>query len=565
MPDMYLAACVMLSFFLFYQYRYSENKKNSILYGLLFSFSLFLGFCSKGTIVLIAPWIIYLLISDIKKHKDFSFWISVFVSGFCFLAFYFISIYNITGEASQRFDAIAANGYLNRCSYDQQSIRILIKRLFIELPSLFIRERMISSYLFIIPVFLIKISTKERPLSENKNFVINSSIILLLASNFMTISPTSYIPMCLDTRHFLFFIPIAGIAAAFSLETLFYNKRNILTFLAICSIPIAVMIFEENTSYWKLYGLIAILGTLFFFLNYKTLGWLFGLGLAAILINTNSGLLKYASDVNYKKQRETIYEEILSIKEPSYVITNEVSKRIGKYYQGFDNNHQVEFLSYNRFDPDTLKDQDIYLLENQHTRNLLFYSENDLPMYVRIKSDKDFEIFSKPELGLTLTQLDKIRDSEKSGKVLFNSMNDFESNYPLWNQDNSQIITEPKLNGEKAILCPMYSSTFLYELDSIKDSISGALFINTRIFCWTADKTKASLVISIENQDGTYEYQAAAINKYISTYSKWWRVDLNAVLSKEEIKPKSILKIYIHNPDQNSIYLDDFKVELKDL
>jgi hypothetical protein len=424
---------------------------------------------------------------------------------------------------------------------------------------------MITPYLFIIPIFLIKLFSKGLELSENKRFVINSSLILLLASNFMTISPTSYIPMCLDARHFLFFIPIAGIAAAYSLESLFYNKKNLFTFVAVGLIPLAIMVIENNPSSWKLYGFVLLLGVLFFFLNIKTLGWLFGFILIGISFNMNYSLFEYASNVKYSEQREVLYSEILSIDEPSYVITNEVSRRIGRYYQEFDNNHPVEFISYDRFDPDTLKDRPIYLLENTHTRNLMFYSDSDLPMYVRMKSKSDFEIFSKPELGMRFTHLDKIRDPKLNGKLLFSKINDFENNQVSWKQDNSHLRDSPTLNGSKAILCPLYSTTFLYEVDSIRGSISEALYINTSVYCWTADKTKASLVISVENKDGAYEYQAASINKYINTYSNWWQVNLNAVISKEEIKPGSTIKIYVYNPDQNTIFLDDFKVELKDL
>lgn len=566
MPDMYLAACVMLSFYLFHQYRYGETKRNSVIQGVLFSISLFLGFCSKGTIVLILPWLAYILIVDIKRNRDWSFWISVLISGIGLLALYFASIYAFTGEASQRFDAIASNAYLNRCSYDQQSIKILIKRLVIELPSLFMREGMITSFLFIIPYYIGKVFLKEKDSNNELNYAVNSSVILLLASNFMTISPTSYIPMCLDARHFLFFIPIAAVSASMVIPYIFNKMSSFISFIVL-NLTIMFFMFQEgNSIYWGIYGLVLILGIIFKFINIRNLTWIFALAISAISFHSINGLFSYANAVNYDNQREQVYKEVLSIKEPSYIITNEVQKRLGKYYQKFDSNHPITFLSYNRFSQDTLKDWPIYILENKHTRNLMFYDENDLPLYVRYKSNNDFEIFSDPTTGITFTHIDQILNPEENAIRLSISENDFEKNYPNWNQNNEHLNTGIKHRGEKSILCPMYSSTYILEIDSSTvNSLNEALYISAKVMVWTADKTNATLVISLENNDGSYSYLSTPLNKYISTYSNWWPIELKSFTRKNDLKKNTKLKVYIHNQDQNTIYLDDFKVELKSL
>ena len=70
MPDMYLAAAVMYSVFIYHRYAYQKQRNNKIKFSLLFAASLMLGFCSKGTIVLIVPWLIYLFLLDYFKNKD---------------------------------------------------------------------------------------------------------------------------------------------------------------------------------------------------------------------------------------------------------------------------------------------------------------------------------------------------------------------------------------------------------------------------------------------------------------------------------------------------------------
>ncbi len=563
MPDIYLAASVMFSFYIFHRYRFVKNGNTPLLYGVLFSFSLLLGFCSKGTIVLIIPWLIYLLVSDIKENKDWSFWLSAALSGLGLLALYFIFIYSLTGDAGQRFDSIASNSYLNRCSYDQQSIKILFKRLFLELPKLFMKEGMITAYLFVIPIFISNLFQRKDKLNFEQSYIINTSIVLLLVSNFMSISATSYVPMCLDPRHFLFFIPIAAIAASHSIPKLLKSRLSFILFVVVSVIVIVFMLFENSDNYWKLYLPIMILITLFKLLKVQHFNTFLTLLLLLTSFYPIYELFQYSKNLGYKQQRDLIYKEVLTIKEPSYVISNKVQTRIGRYYQEFNPNHPVKFLSYNSFNTDTLKDLPIYLLENDHTRNLMQLEKNELPFYVRYKSLNDFEIFSNKNLGLTFTHLDKIRNPLTNAKPITNSINDFEKNYKDWKQEYKFISTELSKSGKKAYHCPQYSSTYILTLnENIINSLDQALYVEAKVMVWTADKSEASLVISIENETGSYIYETTGINKHISSYSNWWEVNLNTFVKKYKLQTGSKIKIYLYNPDQNTIYIDDFSVSI---
>lgn len=563
MPDIFLTATVMFSFYLFHKYRFVRKGIGPIQYGFLFSFSLMLGFCSKGTVVLIIPWLVYLIISDFRKQKDWTFWISAILSGIVLLTLYFILIYSLTGDAGQRFESIASNAYLNRCSYDSQSIRILLKRIFLELPKLFMREGMIISFLFVLPVFLSNLLQKRNRLNPEHSFIINSSIILLLASNFMSISATSYVPMCLDPRHFLFFIPIAAIAASYSISELLKNRLSFILFVVVSAIVIVFMIFENSDTYWKLYLPILVLMSFFKVLTTLKLKIVLSTLILLICFYPIYELFQYSKKLGYNEQRDLIYKEVLSIKEPSYVISNKVQTRICRYYQEFNPNHPVKFLSYNSFNTDTLNDLPIYLLENEHTRSLMQLEKNDLPFYVRYKSNDDFEIFGDSNLGITFTQLDEIRNPISNAKPIINSLNDFERSYKDWKQDDKFIFTELSKSGKKAYHCPQYSSTYILTLnENIINSLDQALYVEAKVMVWTADKTEASLVISIENETGSYIYETTRINKHIGSYSNWWEVDLNTFVKKSGLQKDSKIKIYLYNPDQNTIYIDDFSISI---
>ena len=62
-------------------------------------------------------------------------------------------------------------------------------------------------------------------ISQPHTFLRAFAIVLLLSSNFMTISWTGYNPICLDPRHHLFLIPIAALAAIHFFNSKHSNKK----------------------------------------------------------------------------------------------------------------------------------------------------------------------------------------------------------------------------------------------------------------------------------------------------------------------------------------------------
>ena len=201
MPDIYVAFAVIGALFSIHQYRYNSRNNNPFFYSLLLNLFLLFGFMSKGTIVLMLPLLLYYFVVDVLQNKNVKFWIFTIVIGLALFSIYFLAIKLLTGNVLMRFKAITSNSYLNLCSYNKQPIRLLLKRIIYEFFKMIIYHGMATGFIFIIAYSIEKKLLNCFKLNDSFSFWTTSSLILLLSSNFMTISLSSYSPMCLDPRH----------------------------------------------------------------------------------------------------------------------------------------------------------------------------------------------------------------------------------------------------------------------------------------------------------------------------------------------------------------------------
>lgn len=552
MPDMYLAS--FLSFAIYFYWNYKFNSKSVKLNSFLMALSLFLAFNSKGTIVLAIPLFIYLLLTNIKSKSDKKFWLSVLVHSLLLFVSYFLLIEYYTGSFFKRFEAIYSNTYLNRCSYDQQSTIILLKRLFRDLFALFQREGMLAPYLFLVVLFFVPKIEKET------RFWGYTALILLLASNFMSISIDSYNPMCLDTRHYLFLAPIGAIAAAKLLATYFENLKARILVIILTLLIGCYSFYDQNEAFSSHYLLIII--ALIISQKFNSKPWVLATLLFFGLSIKPYQQIRYAQDVNYFKQAEIIKDSILPLVENSYLICNKVQSRLINYYGGFAH-ETIHLLTYDNFDLDTLdQSKDIYLLENWHSRSLMFYTTNDLPFYVRYPSETNEIIYESATPKLRLSKMNEFLDPDQLGKIEFETKNDFEQNYDHWQQKEIHINEQLVKDGKRSLLCSEYSSTLILPLDSmIIDSSS--YYITTDVDFWVADKTEAALIISLENSNGSWNYNSQRLESAVISYSNWANQSLSSYVQPFKYKSGSTLKVYVYNPDLNTIYLDNFSVHIK--
>jgi len=563
MPDIYVALSVVLALAIINRYKFKGDKSKPSLYGFLLAFSLLFGFMSKGTIVLILPLLLYLFISDIIQRRDMKFWTYSLLSGLALLAIYLLIIWLLTGSIMKRFDVIADNSYLNRCSYDQQSLKILLRRIFFGFFGLSIYQSLATGFIFIFAILFKRNGLKALRIDDSFSFFMVSAFILFLSSSFMTISYNSYAPMCLDPRHYLFLVPVVAIPAS-KIIVDFIESRKFSLQIIIALLCIAVIsFFLQGNSFWRLYlPMLGLFGIYSFIEINKRVQYLFIILFAVILLLTPLEMFRYAQRIQYKKQRELVVDQLLQKNQDCTIITNEVQKRLLQYYSKFSVDQSHRFLTYEEFEADTAIGGKKLLLLNWYTRYLSAMELNDLPYYARNISPSNTPVFESNELDFSIYELKVISIPELSENALLSTFNDFESALPYWNQVDQDISSDIKFAGIRSNRIPEYSATFDYPLDSLHTEESTDLLIQCSLYCYTEEQSSSKIVISLENSSGTYFWKALEFDRYIKAYSNWWPVNFDVTIPQNEQKSDSRLKIYVWNSDSPDIYIDNFQIKI---
>lgn len=566
MPDIYVALSVIASLAIINRYKYVSNRSRTLLHAFLLAFSLLFGFMSKGTIVLVIPLLLFLVITDITKKRDLKFWAYSLISGIGLLAVYLLIIWILTGDALKRFEAIAGNSYLNLCSYDQQSLRILLKRIFFGFFELSIFQSLATGFIFAFAILFQRKGLRYFKLEDSFSFFLVSALILFLSSSFMTISPVAYAPMCLDPRHYLFLIPVAAIPASKIIVDYLESKLYAFQIIAALLCITFISFFLQGTAFWKLYLPLFVLFSIYFFtLSGLRAQQLFILLFAAILLLVPIEMISYAQQIKYKQQRALVVDLVLEQNKDSYIISNEVQKRLLGYYTGFDNDQAQRFLSFDEFETDTAIGGKKLLLLNGHTRYLSSMNHNDLPYYARNISPTNELLFESKELDIALYKMLTFFIPDHSETPLLETFNDFENTAPYWRQNDQDLSSEIKFAGERSNRISEYSSTFDYPLDSLTRDGSNNLLVQCSLFCYVGDKTSSKIIVSLENGEDTYFWKAFEIDRYIKAYSNWWPVSFDVTIPKEDLRANSRLKVYVWHNDKQTVYIDNFGINIKDL
>jgi 4-amino-4-deoxy-L-arabinose transferase-like glycosyltransferase len=563
MLDNYLAFAVVLALFILYRFRFTSNGARPGFYAFLFTLVLLFGFTSKETIVLIIPFLVFVFLSDMAQKKNYRFWFFTVLYGILLLIVYFSVIRLVTGSYMKRFDAIAANSYLNLCSYDVQSNVILIRRIAHEFFDLTVYQGLFTSLIFVIPALFryrtIRFLRLESPLA----FFVTASVILLLSSNFMSISYQSYIPLCLDPRHYLFLVPVSAIPAAMMISS-FVNERQGSLSLVIMSVLTALWArFLPGDTFRTIYFPLALIIALYSIANpaFRLKGW-FILAMLLILLTEPVKMVKYARKISYDKQKEAVFDHLLTQNDKYYVITNEVQSRISEYYCKFDDS-RFRFLIYDRFSFDTLTNRKIILFNNWYTMYLSNLTFQDLPYYTRQTNKVTRNIYSDDSLQIRISEVTDLAAMAKSDKVILTSFNDFENQVPNWYLREHSITDSLFYSGSHSNKLGEYSATYWYPVDSMKLVPTDKLLVTSSFFCNYVDRTTSKLVIALQENGTNYLWEGLEINRYLKAYSNWWQVKYEYELPADKIRKGSQLQIYLWNADKQAAFVDDFKVTIR--
>ncbi len=563
MTDIYVALSVILSLYIIHQYRYRNENKRSIVFSLLLIFALLFGFMSKGTIILIIPLLLYLFGLDILYKRNQKFWLYTILGGLVIILIYFVLIWLITGDLFKRFEAIANNSYLNLCSYDKQPVGILLKRILYEFFGLLIYQGLTTGFIFVLAILTRKGSLRIFKMEDSFSFWAISAILLLLSSNFMSISFTSYSPMCLDPRHYLFLVPVVSIPASIIIKNFIEDKAFKISIIALLIGVTIISYFLPGDDFWKLYFPLSLLFLAYLLFKKSLLTQTLFIALfMVILLIKPIAMIHYAQKINYGKQKEIFIDYILNSNENRVVITNDVQKRLGEYYKNFGKGGKVTLLDYKEFKYDSTDNRTKILFLNWYTRYLSGMDNHDLPYYAKNISNGNKLLYQNDQLNISIYEMSDFSIPEQTGKLLFYSINNFEHEVDYWKQDDKNLTREIKYQGNSSIQVWEFSSTFEYYIDSLDLKSITELMISCSVYCNFPDKTGSKLIISVENDEGAYIWDAVEINKYIKAYSNWWLVKHELAVKKKDLKSNSRLKIYIWNVDKQKAYVDDFQVKI---
>jgi hypothetical protein len=563
MPDIYVTLAVAGALYCIYNFRYNSTKNKILLYSISLDLILLFGFMAKETIVLILPLLLYLFIADIIRNKNVRFWIYTLIGGVILFLVYFSIIGLITGDFFKRFEAISANSYLNLCSYDQQSFGIVLKRIVYQFFTMLIYQGMAPVFI-VLGAFLIKKGNIRMLRQEDAfSFWVISVVFLLFSANFMSISVNSYSPMCLDPRHYLFLLPVASIPASIIMLKYIEKKEYSILLVIVSAMITIISFFLQGESFSQLYLPLFLL----FLFNY-----IFGeriknkivfvMAFVAILAIMPFSMIKYAKSVNYDRQKEILQEQILKTEESVLVITDVVQKNIANYLNNFSDDKKIEFICFDELEKYKADKRKKILYKNSYTQYLSGISDDDLPIYAKNLVDQNNLLFQDKDLKISICEFEDISGPQKTGKVLIQSKNDFESRIEKWSYVKAEISDEIKYKGKFSNLIGEYSSTFVIDIDSVNINDVVQILINCSAYCNFPDKTTASMVISLENDKEAYFWKGMEINKYIKAYSNWWQVKQEISIKKTDILPGSRIKVYVWNKDKQKAYIDDFEISI---
>ena len=552
MPDSFVTFFVFLCIFIIYAFKFRERIFSVLTYAFAAALALFLGFNTKGNIILVLPLLAYLFITDLILKRDIKFWIAFSGSSLLLLFLYFIFYQAWYGSALVRFQAMAENSYLNLCSYSEQPFMVTLKRIGYQFLLLGIDHALFTPFLFLLatPKQFFKKETFQ--FNSETGFFILSAFILLLSSNFMTISASGYSPMCLDPRHYLFIIPVAGIAAALRIKQNLNNKAFVIQVIIFTTVAFLLTFFFKNNISWLLYfPLILGLFLILVLRKDRFRSEFFAVLLFVALLINPVQMAHYAKNVNFKEQEKIFKETVLTLDPPALVLTSQVQKNVAQYLNGFKTS-EIEILSYNEFnDPSDIADKPIYLFKNYYTRYLSGMTEAQLPFYARL-TDNYTKLFEDSKLDIQLFKIDTLSIS----KEILETHNDFEGVNPEWSnyRENDKYV----YSGSYSSLLEKYSSTFRFKLDTLSAGNARQLIISASFRVLQMKDSEVSFVISTDSGF----WKGTGFKNQIKAYGNWMPVTVTNVIDLNTIPPNAIFSLYLLNDKEEETYLDDFSISI---
>lgn len=557
MPDVPVMFFIFLFCYLIYSFRYSPEKLPVIVYSFGAALALFLGFNSKETVVLVAPLVLWLFLTDLIQKQNIKFW-KQFSGVVLALGFIYLLVCQVfLGNAMERFQSIVSNSYLNSCSYDHQPLAETLKRITYGLLQLFLTNDLLFGFLIIIPALFFIPARSLLKADNPKTFFISASVVLLVSSNFMSISATSYVPMCLDPRHYLFIVPVATVAATMVLNQYFSLKKFWAGLFGLLCTAFSVSWYLHSNITWHLYLPVGIAVAVALLLKpNRNLGRVFSSLLLIALLIQPVDMMVYARKIDYNGQKKVVKDQLIGKNGKCVVVTDVVQKRVGDYFNGFSPEAPCQFISYAEADTFHFRNNERkYLLNNWYTRYLSGMDDQDLPFYAVSASNP---VFRDERLKQYIYELG---DDALNQKLLFHAENDFESPRKYWN-NASDLSIDRAFSGKHSEKLGEFSVCCNIPIDSIMTDSVKQVVVFPKLRMLAVDNAECSLVISIDANGEQYYWKGFELSKYMKSKASWWQVSVSGIIKPTEIRKNSTMKIYVWNNKKNEIYIDDLNVQI---
>jgi hypothetical protein len=399
MPDIYVAFFFFASIYIIYQQR--KNNKLSYRNGVALSLMLFLAILSKETIILTIPVFAYLMLTDIFQKRNLSFWAATLISLSLILILYLIFIKIETGHFLQRYYAIRLQSYFNPCSYDLLPFSQTVNRITSGLWLVFVRSGLALFLVF----GLVSITGRSLRglvrVTSAEDYFPTVFLLTVLCCNFMSTSPTHYVPMCEDPRHYLFLVPVAVIAGLDGMMRFFNAPKKF--FWLIISFIILFYISYKNSYENPLYTYLPmiIIAVLALTISMVSPGKILSpamkamlcVGIIGVLLAQDEQSFIYARSMGYRFQKELVKKNLKGKQENILVLTNTVARNYGPYTIAYDTSHVI-FRSFEDIkDRDILSGRKIYLLIDGFTLTMSGRGWEGMPHYAQ--DNRNYKVIDK--------------------------------------------------------------------------------------------------------------------------------------------------------------------------
>lgn len=560
MPDIYVVFFTMAAVYVYYRQRY-ETQGRTVGRAALFAGALLLGFMSKGSVVLLVPWLVYLFVADCIARRGRKFWTWAIAFGALYLAVYFAGIYLLTGDILYRFKAIAQNSYLNTCSYSEQPLRVLLQRVAYDFFDMTIATGMAVPMVFAVAALADRNWRKMLALPDPLSYFALSATVMFLSSNFMTISATSYSPMCVDPRHYLFFVPVAAVGAALLLQRGPTKGQTVGMGVALTALSIYTL-FGNRTVFLQTYLPVTVAMAGMAAASWKrpqaaTSPLAKAALLAALLVQPVATMADGTG--GYTGRREVIKENVCGQDDGRVVVSDPVCTRVMQYYDGFGNNGRyLDYEEYESLAAASGTPQRVTLVLNDHTMGLSGTAYSDLPDFAysarqRRKADTE-------SCGVRLYQLEAADLAPLAKDTLLCSSNDFEGEVPEHWRSGYTLSQRESHTGAASNKTDSYSAIFEYPADSLRALGHERVEIRVAASCNCFSQTDCVLAVSVEDGSGSLSWNSSGVSKSMVAYSHWFRVTYKQDIDIATLPPGCRIVVYFYKSDKAEVYVDDFSV-----